>query len=271
MEQAEIERARRKPTANLDAYDYYLQGIAQVYQATSHANDDALRLFYKAVELDPNFASAYGMAACCYAWRKMSGWMTDPEAEIAETARLARHAVQLGREDAIALSMGGFALAFVAGEVEDGAAFIVQALILNPNLAAGWLLSGWVNIYLGEHEVTIECAKRAIRLSPLDPFTFLIACTEIGGGHFFAGRFDDACSWAEKGFRQQANWAVAARVAAASSALAGRLDQARKAMARLREIDPTLRVSDLRQMFPFRRPQDLARYEEGLRKAGLPE
>jgi TolB-like protein len=271
MEQAEIERARRKPTANLDAYDYYLQGMAQVYQATRHANDDALRLFDKAVELDPNFASAYGMAAWCYAWRKMSGWMADPTAETAETARLALHAVQLGKEDAIALSMGGFALAFVVGEVEDGAAFIDRALILNPNLAAGWLLSGWANIYLGEHEVTIECARRAIRLSPLDPFTFLIACTEIGGGHFFAGRFDEACSWAEKGFQQQANWAVAARVAAASSALAGRLDQARKAMARLRQIDPTLRVSDLRQMFPFRRPEDLARYEEGLRKAALPE
>ena len=62
-----------------------------------------------------------------------------------------------------------------------------------------------------------------------------------------------------------------ARVVAASHALAGRLDQAHKAMARLREIDPTLRVSDLRHMFTFRRPEDLARFEEGLRKAGLPE
>jgi TolB-like protein len=179
MEQAEIDRARRKPTANLDAYDYYLQGLAQVYEATRHANDDALRLFYKAVELDPSFASAYGMAAWCYAWRKMSGWTADLTAEIAETATLALHAVQLGKEDAIALSMGGFALAFVVGEVEDGAAFIDRALILNPNLAAGWLLNGWVNIYLGDHEVTIECARRAIRLSPLDPFTFLIASTEM--------------------------------------------------------------------------------------------
>ena len=56
MEQAEIERARCKPTANLDAYDYYLQGMASVYQATKHANGDALRMFYKAIELDANFA-----------------------------------------------------------------------------------------------------------------------------------------------------------------------------------------------------------------------
>ena len=53
--------------------------------------------------------------------------------------------------------------------------------------------------------------------------------------------------------------------------VAGRLDQAQKAVARLRQIDPALRVSDIRRMFPFRRPEDLARFEEGLRKAGLPE
>ena len=62
----EIERASRKPTENLDAYDYYLQGMAKLYQATKEANGNALRLFYKAVQLDPNFASAYGMAAWCY-------------------------------------------------------------------------------------------------------------------------------------------------------------------------------------------------------------
>ena len=86
----------------------------------------------------------------------------------------------------------------------------------------------------------------------------------------FAGRFDEASLWADKGLRQ-ANWAAAARVAAASHAHAGRPDQAQKAVARLRQIDPTFRVSDIRRLFPFRRPGDIARIEEGLRKAGLPE
>jgi TolB-like protein len=268
VEHAEIERAKRKPTENLDAYDYYLRGIASVYQPTKDANDDALRLFYKAIELDPDFASAYGMAAWCYAWRMTNGWMADRAKEVAETARLALQAVELGKDDAVALTMGGFALALVVGDVEDGAAFIDRALILNPNLATGWLLSGWVNLWLGRPEVEIERATRAVRLSPLDPLTSL-AFTMIGAGHFFVGRYDEASSWAEKALREQPNWAAAARVAAASHALAGRLDQARKAAARLRQIDPTFRISDFRH--PFRRPEDLARYIEGLRKAGLPE
>jgi TolB-like protein len=267
MEQAEIERARRKPTENLNAYDYYLQGMAKVYEVTKHANAEALPLFYKALELDPRFASACGMAAWCYAWRMMNGWMAERAKEVTETARLALQAVELGKDDAVALSMGGFALALVVGDVEDGAAFIDQALVSNPNLALGWLFSGWVRIFLGESDVTVEHASRAIRLSPLDPFTFL-ASSIVGGGHFFAGRYDQASWWAEKGLRERPDWAGAARAAAASHALAGRLDQARKAMVRLRQIDPTLRVSDLRRMFPHRRPDDLARFEEGCERRG---
>ncbi len=75
LEKAEIERAKRKPTESLDAYDYYLRGMANVHLWTKEANSEALRLFYKAIELDPDFASAYGMAAWCYAWRKWNGWM----------------------------------------------------------------------------------------------------------------------------------------------------------------------------------------------------
>ena len=97
LEQAEIERAKRKPTESLDAYDYFLRGMASYYRRTREAINEALPLFYKAIELDPDFASAYGMAAWCYAWRKINGWMTDRVQEIAETARLARRAAELGR------------------------------------------------------------------------------------------------------------------------------------------------------------------------------
>ena len=77
LERAEIERAKRKPTESLDAYDYYLRGMAKLHSGTREAIEAALPLFYKAIELDPEFASAYGMAAWCHFWRKLNGWMTD--------------------------------------------------------------------------------------------------------------------------------------------------------------------------------------------------
>src|SRR5262247_3042757 len=72
LERAEIKRALRKPTESLDAYDYYLRGMAKLHSGTREAIEGALALFYKATELDPEFASAYGMAAWCCFWRKVN-------------------------------------------------------------------------------------------------------------------------------------------------------------------------------------------------------
>jgi tetratricopeptide (TPR) repeat protein len=258
LEEAEIERAKRKPTESLDAYDFYLRGIASFHRMTKEGMDDALRLFRKAIELDAGFASAYGMAAYCYVWRKTNGWVTDRTHEIAETARLSRLAAELGKHDAVALGTGGFALAHVVGDLDGGAAMIDQALALNPNLATLWLLSGWVKTYLSEPEIAIEHLTRAMRLSPFDPQAFVTHLV-IGFAHFIAGRYNEAAAWAEKALREQPNFAGSARVAAASNAFLGRMEQAQMAMARLRQIDPSLRASNLKNVTPLRRPEDLAR------------
>src|SRR5688572_4701014 len=116
LEQAEIERAKHKPTHSLDAYDYYLRGIASFHRRTWEDNNEALQLFNNAVELDPDFSSAYGMAAYCYVWRKTNGWMTDSIRETSEASRLAWRAVELGSDDAVALCRAGYALGYVVGD-----------------------------------------------------------------------------------------------------------------------------------------------------------
>jgi adenylate cyclase len=270
LERVEIERAKRKPTESLDAYDYFLRGMANVHQWTRATNDEALRLFYKAIELDPAFASAYGMAAWCYIWRKLNGWVIDHAQETSNGARLARRAVELGKDDAVALSRGGHALAWFVRDLDNGAAFIDRALVLNPNLAAAWNLSGWVRAYRGELDLAIDHHARAMRLSPLDPILYNM---QVGTAfaHFLAGRYDEACAWANRALNEQPNYPAANRILAASNAFAGHLSEAHEAMARLRELDPSLRVSNLNEVFPLRRPDDLAKFAEGLRKAGLPD
>jgi len=270
LEAAEMERARRKPTESLDAYDYFLRGMASLYERNKEAITEALRLFYKAIELDPNFASAYGMAAWCYAWRKINGWTSDRAQEIAETARLARRAAELGPDDAVALSRAAHAVGFVVGDINSSVTFADRALVLNPNLAGAWYASGWIRVWRGEPEVAIDHFAHGMRLSPLDP-------NMIGmqGGtafaHFIAGRYDDASNWAQKGLWQQANYQTLLIIAPASDALGGRLAEARQALAHLRELNPELRVSNIKDWAPFSRPENLARLEDGLRKAGLPD
>jgi TolB-like protein/Tfp pilus assembly protein PilF len=272
LEQAEIDRAKRKPPDNLDAYDYYLRGMASHYHSWSkEAISEALRLYYKAIEIDPDFASAYGAAARCYVERRSNNWVTHRGKETAETARLARRAVELGRDDAIALSGGGFALAQAGHDLDAGAAFIDRALVLNPNLAVAWYYSGFVRVWLGEPDTAIDHIARAMRLSPLDPImrSFRNATAHA---HFCAGRYDQASSWAEMVLQENPDSLPSLRIAAASNALSGRATEASEICTRLRQVDPALRISNLRdRVGPYRRSEDIARLIDGLRKAGVPD
>ena len=270
LEKAEIERSRRKPTESLDAYDYYLRGIADLRPATLEGSEEALRLLYRAIELDPHFATAYGVASWIHSWRRANRWVHDAAQERAETARLARRAVELGQDDALALAWGGYSL-WRLRELDDAVAVIDRALELNPNLAMAWRSSGWARISHGEPDLAIEHLARGIRLSPFDPMIpgFQLA---TAFAHFFAGRYDEASFWATKAQRADPHLPAAQSVLAASDAMAGRLEQARTVMATLCERLPDRRISNLRErLFMLRRPRDLAKYVEGLRNAGMPE
>ncbi len=110
-----------------------------------------------------------------------------------------------------------------------------------------------------------------MRLNPLDPrVTAMRAGT--AHAHFFLGRYDEAVSWAAMALQDNPDHQPGLRIQAASNAMAGRPEQAHQAMARLRQLNPALHVSTLKDLVgPYRRAEDLLRLEEGLRQAGLPE
>src|SRR5712671_4185335 len=140
------------------------------------------------------------MAAWCYVQRKARGWMTDHVQESAEATRLARKAVHLGGDDPVALCMGGYALAFVAHEFEDAAAFMDRGLAVNPNLAQAWTLSAWLRVWRGEPDLALEHVAHAMRLNPLDPSMYGMHGA-MAYAHFLASRYDMASSCAEKSMR----------------------------------------------------------------------
>jgi len=270
LEQAEIERARDKPTESLDAYDYYLRGMAKLHHGTLETINQAQQLFQKAIAFDPDFASAYAMAAWCHCWRKVNGWITDRPHEVEEGIRLARRAVELGKGDAVALTRSGHALAHLAGDLQGGITLLDKALVLNANLAAAWFLGAFLMLWHGETEAAIERFAHAMRLSPLDPELYRMQAG-MATAHLFMGRFDTASSWAEKALRDLPSFLLAAAIFASSRALAGRMAEAQCAMDHLRQLDPTLRLSNITHWLPIHRPENLATLADGLRKAGLPE
>jgi adenylate cyclase len=168
------------------------------------------------------------------------------------------------------LYSAGWALVQTNSDAEAGAAMIDRALTLNPNITAAWLVGGWTKIYLGESNKAIGYFERAIRLNPLDPLIARMQ-TGIAAAQFLAGQYQEAAVSAENGLRQHPNDLPLLRVAAASRALAGQMMDAEKHMGRIRHLDPTLRLSRVAALAPCRRADDISRYVEGMRRAGLPE
>jgi TolB-like protein len=269
VERAEIGRAVLKPTDNLVAYDHYMRGIASAYRWTNDGTSEALQHFSRAIELDPKFALAHALATSCYAWRKANGWAANSACEIAETKRLAENAIQLGQDDAQVLCWSGTGLAFVVGEVDAGIALVQRAIRLNPNLMDAWLTSGLIRLVSGEWNLAVEHFAHAMRLSPFEPSLFMMQ-QGTASGHFYTGRYDEAAAWSAKSIGENPGYSSAWRVAAASNAFLGRKEQAEKAIVRLIQLEPALRISTIRYAVPLS-ALDLARMEEGLRKAGLPE
>mgnify|MGYP001081100041 CR=1 FL=1 len=270
LERAEIDRAQHKPTESLDAYEYYLRGMARLHQGTRATIEQALQLFHQAIAADPGYASAYAMAAWCHCWRRVNNWMTDLEAETAEGLRLGRLAVELGPDDAVALTRGGHALGQLGGDTSGAIALLDQALALNPNLAAAWFLGAFLRLWRGQIEDAVKFFQHAMRLSPRDPELYRMQAG-MAAAHLFLKDFDAAASWAEKAYQNLPSFQMAVAVGAASQALAGRIDEAQRGLAHLRQLNPDLRLSTLPDWIPVCQPRNLAVLASGLRVAGLQE
>jgi TolB-like protein/class 3 adenylate cyclase/Tfp pilus assembly protein PilF len=270
LERAEIERSRRQPTENLGAYDYFLRGMAAMHLLKREGSDEALTHFDRAIQLDSRYAAAHGMAARCYAMRKMAHWMKDGKQESIEAVRLARRAVELGPDDEVALCTAAFALNDFANEFSVADALTERALSLNPNLAWAWLFSGWIKVSLGDTESAIKRLEQAMRLSPQDPQIYSMQ-SATAFAHFIAGRYLDALSIAKKAMSERPNLILPICIATASAALAGKTDEAQRLLASLDKLEPELSVSNLTNVFSFLRTEDFERWVDGLRKAGLPD
>jgi TolB-like protein/class 3 adenylate cyclase len=270
MRHAEIERAKHRPTESPDAHMTHMRGVASLYLWTKAGVDEALRLAYEAMKIDPDYSMAYGLAATCYVARKSTGWTTDRAKEMAEVEMLIKRGAEVGRDDAWALGSCGFAAAAILGDLGTAVHLMDRALAANANLALMWAQSAYVRAWLGEPDLALVHVERARRLSPVDPHMFTMNGAEALA-HFIAGRYEEAFAAAETALRQNPFFSPGTRLAVASAALLGRTEDARKYFARLQMLDPQLRVSNLGERIFLHRPDDYARLAEGLRRGGVPE
>ena len=272
LERAEIERAKRKPTESLQAYDYYLRALSSFYQFTREQNIEALRLCQAANEIDPGFAAAYSLGAFSYLQRKVFGWTSDAAQERIEARRLVRSAIEIDKDDPTVLARAGQVISGLLNEVEDGLALVSRAQELDENLVIAWYSSGWEHLFLGDVDAALKQFHIAVRLSPLDPLLFF-AQTGIAYAHFMAGRYDDGSSWAKSAVLHRPNYLTAQFILAACHAMSGRVEEARGVCARLMQAKPTLRLSTIipKLKARFHTAEAIERLAQACRIAGIPE
>ena len=268
----EIERAQRKPTESLNAYDHYLRALAR-YRTSLAENQGALRLLSAASKLDPSYAGAYGLAARCYQFQKLMGWVPPTHPELDEGVRLARMAAELGRNDSEALWMAGLALVQLVGEMDHGHDLIDRSLSLNPNSASAWTSSCLVHTYLGDYETAVDHFHRSQRLNPMDR-SHHIHWNIVGMAYFAAGRYEEADAAADKALRARPTYPPGLRLKVATCGHFGRIEEGRAHVQRLLTVHPECSVAWIRDFWgPImqRIPWALAKFLEGSRLAGLPE
>jgi adenylate cyclase len=270
LRRSEIERASRKPTERVDAYDLYLRALAQRYCFTEEGLAEAVVLARQAVASDPSYAPAAALVGGCRFLQRFQGWGAVSDDDVAEGVRLARRALETGRDDADTVERAAWTLFVFAGETRMAEAILDHALTLNPNAASAWMFSGWIRAMHNRPEAAIDAFDRALRLSPFDPWGYWVT-GGLAVAHLAARRFEDAIEWADRALHDQPRVTPAMRMKIVAYARLGRLDEARAELGRILAINPGFTIAEWRASSTAYAPEVVDLYVTGLRLAGVSE
>jgi adenylate cyclase len=270
LRKVEIERARRKPVENLDAYDLYLRALPHVHAFRPDENLTGLKFLQKAIALSPDYGPALGHAAWCLEIRLTRGWSAVGEHDAETAVALARRAIAAGADDALALATGGFVLVMVARDYDSGLDAVGRALGLNRGSGFVAMLSSYAMLFGGNPEDALDNAERAMALSPLDPGYFLYL-TAAGFAHLVSGHPDKALELAKRSVSLYPDWDSTYWLLVTAHAQLQRVGEAKAALPKFLSLAPGATISRLRAGLPFRNPASLAMILDGFREAGLPE
>ena len=270
VREAEVARARRKPAASLEAYDYYLRALPYRPIQSAEAPREALKLLHKAIELDPDFASALAFAACCYQKLHDQGYATLKSHETARAVRYACRATQADPLDALAFCQAAHVLVSLAHDMVTGVEWVDKALQMNPNLGEAWARSAWIRLAANRLEEAIVHADRAIELSPRDPLVSIPLCAR-GYAHLFRQRPEEALECARRVLRASQRPEAAYRLLVVALDALGRDEELVAAAKSFRTQFPKFTIEGWDQRSFFVDPDQRNMLLGGLRRAGLPE
>jgi nitrogen-specific signal transduction histidine kinase/TolB-like protein/FixJ family two-component response regulator len=266
----EGENAASRPRVNPTAYDLMLRAIPAIYRLDQTSFRGAGLLLERSLELDPSSAACHSWLAHWYLLLIGQGWAADTVGASGRADQLAQRAVVLDPGDARGFTVAGHVRAFLHREAKAALSLHERAIALNSNLALAWCYAGLAHSYLGQHTEAIRRIQRARRLSPHDPHGFffdmaLVMPFLLSGESEIAAQLGRRARDAHPGLSSTYKGLLAAL---------GNLGYTREAGAlrtELFELEPQFSVEEAIVRSPLLQQEDLDRYAEGLRLAGIPE
>jgi adenylate cyclase len=261
---------KAKPLERLDVgtWDLLARGWKLFYDLTEKSLAAAETLFRRAVESAPTSCEAHQLLAGVLSHQVQMGYASDKDATISEAYELAKRAVTLDDRNEYAHWILGF-IQLWRKKHDMAIAELERAVELNPNCSLAYGSLGTVLSYSGEPDRSIKNNEIAIRSNPKD-ISIFFRFSGIAMAHFVAGRYSEAALWARKSIQRKPTWRLGHAVLCSSLAHFNRLEEAKEAIDHYLEIIPDATISEFRHL-PFKNTDDAQRFEEGLRKAGLPE
>jgi class 3 adenylate cyclase/TolB-like protein len=269
VREAELRRALRKRPESLNAYDLVMQAINLLYRMNFDDFSRARTLLQKAIEADDSYSVAYSYSALWHIHNIAQGWTHDQEADSVEADQLAAAAVDRDPTDGFALALCAHTKSFLFRQYDAAKGIFERALAAAPSHAMVWSLSSGVYSYIGDGHSAVERAEHGLRLSPLDNQAFFYLMF-LGVAHYVNRTYDEAVIWCRKSLSLNPGLCATLRVLIVSLVGLDQLEEARRAAAVLRQVQPRFCISTFARLCPYR-GQLGVEFLARLQQAGLPE
>jgi TolB-like protein len=254
--------ARRKPPANLGAYDCYMLGVEACHRLTHEANCEAIRLHSRAVELDPGLARAWTALGMAHAVEFLNDYSGDAAKSIERWQACLEKAMALDPGDSIArLSLGE--LRAIQGDLNGCAEQNELAMAMAPDDADTLAkLAGSLALIAGNPHKGYALARRAIRLNPYTPWYYSM----LGRCCFVVSRYREALAAFE---HIPKDCPATLLFVGMAHAMLGQMQEATRATGRMNDDFPSFKVGTFIARYPVTNPLALDAIEKGSRRANL--
>jgi TolB-like protein/Tfp pilus assembly protein PilF len=267
VRKAEIERIRRKRPESLDAYDLVLRALPFVCHMMAEGASTAAPLLHKALELEPDYPFAHAALAWCYHCKFSRGTLHEEDRVAA--LHHATAAVAGNADDAAALAISGLVIWFDSGDASAALDLFERALALSNSNIFALCCSAASLAWMGKTELSVDHARRALRLSPFDPLNFQ-SNNALALSYLAAKQYAEALEAARRASQINPTFSVPLLLQTAALIGLGRHSEARHAAKRVLDVDPNFSVRKYR-VVNGHVPEVFAPLAEAWRAAELPE